>query len=444
MIKFLSSLYPGSHFLYGLAIAVVLLIAAFGLDFPSWSGLLIIAFWLGLLLREIYLLYGSSAGITGSRILADRLSNGDDNPIQIKLSNQYEGAVTITVLEELPFQFQIRDQIWKEKMLGPGELNFTYHLRPVIRGKYQFGNTLVFVSTSLKLWERKFVLPTQKGHAVYPSFLQMSRYELMAFGNQTSERGLRKLPRRGVGLEFDQIKKYHLGDDPRQINWRASARQGELMVNSYTEEKSQNIYQVVDKGRLMQFPFEGMYLLDYAINSALMLSNIVLKKGDKAGLICFDKNVSAHVTASRSKITLHHILETLYHLDTEIQNADHARLASWSLQNLSQRSVLFLYTHFVNYESYLRKEKYIHSLSTRHLVIAIMFTNTGVNDLIYRKTKTSREIYEQVLAEQQAVDQMRIQRRLRTLGVECVLTTPQNLSVDSLNKYLELKAMGRT
>ena len=444
MIKFLSSLYPGSHFLYGLAIAIVLLIMAFSLGLPSWTGLIIIGLWLGLLLREIYFLYGSIVGITGSRILADRLSNGDDNTIVIKISNHYARAVAITVLEELPYQFQIRNQIWREKILGSGELNLTYLLKPVMRGKYQFGNTLVFVSTGLNLWERKFVLSTQKEHAVYPSFLQMAKYELLAFGNQTSERGLRKLPRRGVGLEFDQIKKYHMGDDPRQINWRASARQGELMVNNYTEEKSQNIYQVVDQGRLMQFPFEGMYLLDYAINSALMLSNIVLKKGDKAGLICFDKNVSAHVSASRSRITLHHILEKLYHLDTEIQNADHARLASWSLQNLSQRCVLFLYTHFVNYDSYLQKEKYIHSLSTRHLVIAIMFTNTGVNDLIYRKTKSSREIYEQVLAEQQAVDQMRIQRRLRSLGVECVLTTPQNLSVDSLNKYLELKAMGRT
>jgi uncharacterized protein (DUF58 family) len=444
MIKFLSSLYPGSHFLYGLAIAVILLVTAFALDFPPWAGLLIIGSWLILLLREIYVLYGSGGGITGSRILSDRLSNGDENTIEIKLSNYYYQAINITVLEELPFQFQIRNQVWKEKILGPKEIKWTYHLRPVMRGKYQFGNTLVYVSTRWQLWERKFVLPTQKEHAVYPSFLQMSRYELLAFGNQTSERGLRKLPRRGVGLEFDQIKKYHLGDDPRQINWRASARQGELMVNNYTEEKSQNIYQVVDKGRLMQFPFEGMYLLDYAINSALMLSNIVLKKGDKAGLVCFDKVVSAHVAASRPRITLHHILEKLYHLDTEIQNADHARLASWSLQHLSQRSVLFIYTHFVNYESYLRKEKYIHSLSTRHLVIVIMFTNTGVNELIYRKTKSSREIYEQVLAEQQAVDQMRIQRRLRSLGVECVLTTPQNLSVDSLNKYLELKAIGRT
>ena len=113
-------------------------------------------------------------------------------------------------------------------------------------------------------------------------------------------------------------------------------------------------------------------------------------------------------------------------------------------KGLNYRNIMFLSIDSLHYESYLRKEKYIHSLSTRHLVIAIMFTNTGVNDLIYRKTKTSREIYEQVLAEQQAVDQMRIQRRLRTLGVECVLTTPQNLSVDSLNKYLELKAMGRT
>ena len=110
MIKFLSSLYPGSHFLYGLAIAVILLVTAFALDFPPWAGLLIIGSWLILLLREIYVLYGSGGGITGSRILADRLSNGDENTIEIKLSNYYYQAINITVLEELPFQFQIRNQ----------------------------------------------------------------------------------------------------------------------------------------------------------------------------------------------------------------------------------------------------------------------------------------------------------------------------------------------
>lgn len=444
MIRFLSSLYPGPNFLYGLAIAVLGLIAAFAFGLPIWTGLGIIALWLILLLREILLLYGSPGGITGTRILEPRLSNGDDNTVTIKLNNTYPFATSIHVVEELPYQFQKRDQYWKEKMEGPGELHWTYYLKPVIRSIYQFGNTLVFVNTGLKLWERKFTLAHPQEAAVYPSFLQMAKYELLAFGNQASERGLRKLPKRGVGLEFDQIKKYHFGDDPRQINWRASARQGELMVNFYTEEKSQSIYQVVDKGRLMQFPFEGMYLLDYAINAALMLSNIVLKKGDKAGLICFDSQISAHVPASRSRITLHHILENLYHLETNMQNADHARLTAWTLKNVSQRSMLFLYTHFVNYDSYLRKEKYIHALSSRHLTIVIMFTNTGVNELIYRKTHNSREIYEQVLAEQQAVDQMRIQRRLRSLGVECILTTPQDLNVDTLNKYLELKAMGRT
>jgi uncharacterized protein (DUF58 family) len=443
MSSFLLGLYPGPRFLTGLACCIGLLIFFFIAGLPSWTAFIIISFWLSYSAFEVALLFAKDSGIVGHRDLATRFSNGDANVVNIYLQSRYPKPVRIEIIEELPFIFQIRD-LSQKAMLGALEhYHWSYTLKPVRRGKYEFGNTLILVQWGLGFWQRKISLNNPVSVAVYPSFLQMSKFELMAFGHHASERGLRKMPKRGVGMEFEQIKKFALGDDIRQINWRATARHGDAMVNHYTEEKSQNIYQCIDKGRLMAFPFDNMYLLDYAINAALMLSNIVLKKGDKAGLLCFDNTVSTHVTASRSRSALHHILEHLYHVDTEFNNADHEKLSLWSLAKLNQRSLIFLYTYFVNFESYKRKEKHLHAIAKKHLLIVIIFKNTGLDRLIQQKSKTMRDLYEQILAEQQWIEQLHIQKRLRSLGIECVLTTPANLGVDSLNKYLELKALGK-
>lgn len=443
MIKFLKELYPGPRYLLGLAAIVLLLIIFYIMGSPTGLGWIVLVMVLIYNIWEISILFANGSGIEGHREMAERFSNGDQNEIKIKILSLYNKAVRIELIDELPFVFQIRN-LHYTTLLNPGESHtWVYYLKPVRRGKYEFGSTLVFIEWGLGLWQRRINLNNKTSVSVYPSFLQMSKYELLAFGNHTSEKGLKKLPMRGVGLEFDQIKKFALGDDIRQINWRSTARHGEVMVNRYTEEKSQNIYQCIDKGRLMQFPFDNMYLLDYAINAALMLSNIVLKKGDKAGLICFDNKVSTHLPASRSRSMLHSILEHLYHIDTDFNNADHENLTLWTLSKLNQRSLIFLYTYFVNFESFQRKEKHLYSLSRKHLIIVIIFKNTGLDDLIKQKSKTIRDVYEQVLAEQQWVEQQHIQKRLRTLGIECILTTPETLNVDSLNKYLELKALGK-
>lgn len=443
MSSFILGLYPGPRFLTGLACCVGLLIFSFIIGLPSWTALIIVGVWLSYSAFEVAILFAKGSGIVGQREMAARFSNGDANVVNINLQSRFSKIMRIEIIDELPFLFQIRDLSHRALLSAFENYSWSYTLNPVRRGKYEFGSTLILVEWGLGFWQRKISLNNPVSVAVYPSFLQMSKYELMAFGNHSSERGLRKIPKRGVGLEFEQIKKFALGDDIRQINWRATARHGDVMVNRYTEEKSQNIYQCIDKGRLMAFPFDNMYLLDYAINAALMLSNIVLKKGDKAGLMCFDNTVSTHITASRSRSALHHILEHLYHVDTQFNNADHEKLSLWTLAKLNQRSLIFLYTYFVNFESYQRKEKHLHAIAKKHLLIVIIFKNTGLDRLIQQKSKTMRELYEQILAEQQWIEQLHIQKRLRSLGIECVLTTPANLGVDSLNKYLELKALGK-
>src|SRR5690606_31033362 len=115
-----------------------------------------------------------------------------------------------------------------------------------------------------------------------------------------------------MSYEFEQIKNYVPGDDVRQINWKSTARHQQLMVNQYEDEKSQSIYNIIDKSRSMLMPFNKLSLMDYSINTSLMISNIALKKHDKIGLITFSDIIGSAIKADRKFGQLNIILEKLY------------------------------------------------------------------------------------------------------------------------------------
>src|SRR3546814_10151289 len=113
---------------------------------------------------------------------------------------------------------------------------------------------------------------------VYPSFLQMRRFELLAISNRLREVGIKRVRRIGNSMEFEQVRNYVVGDDPRFINWKATARKNDIMLNAFQEERAQQVFSLIDKGRGMQMPFEGLSLMDYAVNASLVLANTALDR----------------------------------------------------------------------------------------------------------------------------------------------------------------------
>ena len=174
----------------------------------------------------------------------------------------------------------------------PGEQKrHTYFLRPLKRGAYHFAHVNAYAISPLGLISRRYKFPLHKEVPVYPSYIQMHKYELLAFSS-LPEQGIKRFRRLGQNQEFEQIREYVQGDDYRTLNWKATARKGQMMVNTYQDERSQQVISVIDKGRLMHMPFEGLSLLDWSINASLAISNIAIKKGDKAGLISFQEKIN--------------------------------------------------------------------------------------------------------------------------------------------------------
>ena len=402
------------------------------------GGLILLLLSIAVMVDTI-LLYSKRKGIEAERIVSDRFSIGDLNKVVISLKNQYGFPVRTSVIDEMPVQFQERKWIRRVNLEKSHEYILEYSLKPVTRGEYIFDNINVYVHAPLQLVKRRYIFPARQVIKVYPSYIQMRRYQLLAVSNRLQEAGVKKIRRIGHSMEFEQIKEYVRGDDYRTINWKATARKDSLMVNNYTDERSQQIYCLINKGRVMKMPFDGMTLLDHAINASLVLSNVALVKQDKAGIITFEKNLDSFLLADKKPTQMNMVLETLYRQKTDFLEPDFEKLFSVIRNRITNRSLLVLFTNFESLESLQREMTALKKIAHYHLLLIVFFENTELKSQIENKAHTLEDIYIKTIAGKFAYEKRLMVKELHKNGIPSILTTPENLTVNTINKYLELK-----
>lgn len=433
---------------YYLLTAVILIIAiGFAVPLMFTIGRILVFLLFIIVLVDIVMLYihwNSSQPLRVFRSLSPRFSNGDDNPVKVRLESSYPFDIHTEVIDEVPFVFQRRDVLFKARIRKQGDATISYALRPTQRGVYGFGHVRVFVSSPLGLVQRRFTCCEPQDVKVYPSYLMLRQYELLAMSNNLTEMGIKRIRRIGHNTDFEQIKDYVVGDDYRTINWRATARRHQLMVNVYQEERSQQVFSVIDKGRMMQQTFLEMTLLDYAINASLVLSYVAVNKQDKAGLITFSDQFETFVPASRQQGQMQTLQEALYAEHTAFGETDYSALLAGLSRHVTRRSLLILYTSFTSMAALRRQLSYLRQLALRHRLLVVFFEDEELRDFVqdthHQSSITTEQTYQRVIAEKFAYEQRLIVHTLRQYGIQSLLTTPQNLSVDVINKYLEIKS----
>ena len=411
--------------------------------FLPWLGVLPeLFFWLLILLilADTVLLYRSANGIFARRHAPERLSNSDDNELGIYIENRYAFNVKAGIIDEVPFQFQRRDILFQTELAPNQNKLINYSLRPTKRGEYEFGSIRVYVRSPLGLISKRYNFAQDEVLHVYPSFLQMHKYELMAISNRLEDAGIKKIRRLGHSMEFEQVKSYVAGDDYRTINWKATARRGSLMTNSYTEEKSQHVYCIIDKSRVMKMPFDGLSLLDYAINASLVLSNVALLKEDKAGLIIVAEKIGSVIPADRRNTQLNQILEVLYKEKTRYLETNMELLYSTIRRVIKQRSLVVFFTNYESLSGLERQLPFLKRISRFHLLLVVFFENTELSELSHGHAANAEDIYIKTIAGKFVNDKKLIVKELARHGIQSILSTPQNLTINTINRYLEMKA----
>src|SRR5882757_4503995 len=439
--RFYKSLFFARRFYWSLVTVISLFVLSYGIPFLFVIAQLGLLFIVLVATLDYLVLFARRDPVIARRECSERFSNGDPNPVKLVVTNQYPFQVSLHIIDELPDQFQRRD-FFLDCQLKEGERReLPYQLRPTERGEYLFHSINVFIKSPFKLLVRRKILDGEKMVKVLPSYMPLKQYELMAWSNNRAENGNKKIRKLGHSLEFEQIKEYVTGDDIRSLNWNATARKGgQLMVNKFTDEKSQQIYCVIDKGRIMKMPFGGMSLLDYAINATLILSRVALIKQDKAGLVTFADQIGTFLPAGRKAMQMSQILETLYNQQTKFLETDYEKLYALIRTRITQRSLIVLFTNFESLSGLQRQLPYIRGMAKKHLLLVIFFENTGLQEVREAGPEDIEGLYIKTIADKFAYEKRLIVKELNQHGIATILTAPEHLTVQTVNKYLEIKA----
>jgi len=394
-----------------------------------------------LVIVDILLLFNPSLQMRGVRSVPRLLSLGNEHQVGIILKNLSALMLETRVVDEVPNQMQMRDFSVQLNLKSNEKKELKYPMRPLTRGVYEFGRVNLFLRTPLGLIERLYPVAEPQTVPVYPSIIEMKNFELHSFV-ATGSLGIKRIRRLGHSFEFEQIKEYVKGDDYQSINWKATSRASKLMVNHYEDEKSQQVYCLVDKSRAMRMPFNGLSLLEYAINTSLVIANTTLNKQDRAGLITFSHNIDSIIKADTKRGQLRRIIEALYREKEGTLEANYELLYQIIQRTVKVRSLFFLFSNFENLHALRRVLPILRRISKQHLLVFITFENTEIADYSTQPAEDLEQIYNKTIAQKFISEKNQILQELKQYKIQTVKSRPEDLSLNTVNKYLELKARG--
>jgi uncharacterized protein (DUF58 family) len=441
-LRVLSNIYLTRWFFAVFAAVVILYVVAYSVPAMAFVANVVLASLFGLTLIDILVVFSGKEPLGVTRKINTRLNLGDDNEIVLTVVNQTPQLINFSLIEGYPVEMQDRSTVLGGTLMPDGQTEFHYTFTPKSRGTFVFGDVFIIMRSIFFMTSRRIDIPLTQNVDVYPSVIQMKKYELLVFQQQKTAAGIKKIRRLGNNSEFEQIKNYVQGDEPKWINWKATSRRNELMVNQYQEEKSQSIYCIIDKSRSMQMEFDGLSMLDYSINSSLVFSNIALRKGDRAGLITYSDKIGTLLPAERGGGQMRRIQESLFNQKTMYKEGNYEILYQSIRQTVKSRSLLMLFTNFETEFSMRRSIPMLRRLNQKHVLVVVFFQNSELQELAYKPSKTIQDVYQATVAERMISLKSKIARELRQNGIQTVLTLPEDLSINTINKYLELKAKG--
>lgn len=441
-MKVLSNLYLTRWFFAVFTGVVLLYVAAYVIPSMAFVANVTLASLFGLTFFDVLLIFSSKKPLKVERQVQDRLNLGDENHVVLTITNLSGQPINFSMIEGYPVEMQDRTSVLNGTILGRASKSFNYTFTPKTRGTFKFGDVFIVIRSMFFMASRRVDIPLTQSFDVYPSVLQMKKYELLVFQQQKTTSGIKKIRRLGNNSEFEQIKNYVQGDEIRTVNWKATSRRNELMVNQFQEEKSQSIYCILDKSRNMQMEFDDLSMLDYSINSALVFSNIALRKGDKAGLITYSDKIGTMLAAEKSSGQMRRIQEALFNQKTHYKEGNYEVLYNSIRRTIKQRSLLMLFTNFETEFSMRRALPMLRRLNQKHVLVVVFFQNKELEELAYKPSKSIQEVYQSTVAERMISLKAKMARELRQNGIQTVLTLPEDLSINTINKYLELKAKG--
>ena len=414
-----------------------------------WLGLPApVIFWvwnLGLILVSVldYFLSAKPRQFAVSRQMDQVLSLGAPN--QVMLALEYRGShhTRVIVQDEAPAEFSLSQRRLRAKLEPRYGVNLTYFVTPSKRGLYMFDRVHLRYRCRFGLLVRSLQPLVTTVVKVYPDVLAIRRFELLARAGRLADLGIKTSRLRGAGTDFESVREYVPGDEFRRINWQATARRGKPQSNEYQVDRSQQIFFLLDAGRLMATRADQLARLDHAINAALMLAYVAANRGDRLGALVFGSEIQGYLPPGVGRGQVGRLAEFLYPVQPELAEADYARALAFFATRNRKRSLVCLFTDLIDETSSGLLLSHLPALAPVHIPLCLALRDPLLDAAARAEITNSDMVYAKAVAEQVLSARARARLFLERHGVIVIDVTPSELSVALVNKYLELKERGR-
>jgi uncharacterized protein (DUF58 family) len=375
--------------------------------------------------------------LRAERILPERVEQGRPFDIRLRLSHGGGAALSMEAADDLPPSFSSRPVL--KAMVGSDTEELLYRTQAAERGDFPLRYLYVRYSGLLGLWKKQARMEAAESLRVYPDLTRV-RGIMASLQNTFILDGKRLQERSRGGLEFAYIRDYTPDDDPRMLNWTASARADRLMVNVRQPERGKIVTLMIDCGRLMGVELEGQVKLDLAIEAALSLAAVVLRQGDQAAALVFSGEIRAYVPPGRGMGHLQTIVEAIYALKSDPSEAHYGLALEYLMRVQRKRSLVVLFSDMENYLFEEELGPYLLKLRRAHPVLLLSLEDPVLAAWTRTKVNGLSEAYARSAAQAFRLDRKRFTGRMAALGIHALDVPAGKLALAAVNHYLELKS----
>ena len=375
------------------------------------------------------------------RQMPGSLALGRWGDVRLSLEHAFAQTLTVQVFDHVPDGLSV-DNLPQTIELRPGERSeLGYRLRPLRRGHFPFDRCEIHIPSPLGLWSARRFIETQDVTRVYPDFARLYGAQLLGVDNWLSQLGVRQRQRRGLGLEFHQLREFREGDSLRQIDWKATARQRTPIAREYQDERDQQIVFMLDCGRRMRSQDDELSHFDHALNACLLLSYVALRQGDAVGICTFAGDQPRYLVPVKGSGQLSLLLNAVYDLDTTRRSADYLAAANQLLARQKRRALVVIVTNLRDEddEALLAAVKRI---GRQHRVLVASLREEVLDQLRQSPVQTLPE----ALAYSGTVDYLtrrdELHDRLNAHGLSVLDTLPSEMGAALVTRYLGWKKAG--
>jgi uncharacterized protein (DUF58 family) len=382
-----------------------------------------------------------SGQIRAERRVPRRVSLGAETEVVLTVESSVPRALRLQVTDDAsPALPRVGQDVWEVKLPVRGLERIRYRVRGEERGEAVLGDIHLRALGPLGLvwrqWRERRSDPVQ----VQPGILEVRRHRLLTQRHRLRDAGLRSVRERGEGTSFESLRDYIRGDDPRRIDWKATARRATTTVRQFEAERSQNVLLAIDAGRLMTERIGGRERLDHALSASLLLADVAALQGDRVGLFVFADRVQQFLPPSRAALS--RLSDAFARVEGRLVEPDYPGAFSYLARALRRRSLLVLFTDVIDARASSALLAHLNAATRRHLPLVVTLRNTALDETAERPVRDERDVFRRAAAEELLQARAQALAGMQRAGILVADTRPQDATPAAVNRYLEVKRRG--